>query len=147
VKGAGAISERLGRIQALTSRLNSTKGDCADNATPNAQLAANTAGLTGLASTLAAETDLTKAKSEYQSVFGNYRIYVLQLPKTEIVTNCGTNIARAAKLKARSLNSRPESTLTQRRTLTYPPQGLLSRPLQHNSRSSRPPDSLPTRQP
>ena len=98
-KGAAAIADRLTRVQTLSARLAGAKGDCGDNANVTTQLGANTTGLTALASTLAAETDLTKAKAEYKSIFGDYRIYVLQVPKTDVALNCGNNIARAAKLQ------------------------------------------------
>ena len=98
-KGAVAVAQRLARIVVLNSRVAQVKGDCGDNATLTGQLAANTSGLTALGATLAAETDLAKAKAEYQQIFGGYRIYILQNPKTRIVLNCGNNVPRITSIQ------------------------------------------------
>lgn len=99
-KGAAAIADRLARLQVLTGRVAAVRGDCGDTTTLNAQLAADVSGLTALGATLAAETDLAKARTEFHNIFGGFRIYLLQSPKTHIVVNCGNNTARIAKLQA-----------------------------------------------
>lgn len=99
-KGAAAIADRLARLQVLTGRVAGVRGDCGDTNTLNAQLAADLSGLTALGATLAAETDIAKARIEYRTIFGGFRIYILQSPKTYIVVNCGNNTARIARLQA-----------------------------------------------
>ena len=60
VKGAAAIAVRLTRISVLGARVAAVKGDCGDITALQAQLSTDTAGLTALNTTLAAETDITR---------------------------------------------------------------------------------------
>lgn len=99
-KGAVAIADRLARVSVLSGRVASAKGDCGDNATLTGQLANNSSGLSALGATLAAETDLAKARAEYQQIFGGYRIYILQNPKARVVINCGNNLPRIAAIQS-----------------------------------------------
>ncbi len=100
VKGAAAIAVRLTRLSVLNARVAAVKGDCGDIAALQAQLSADTAGLTALNATLAAETDITQARAEYRQIYIGFRIFALQSPKTNVVVRCGSSAARIVALKA-----------------------------------------------
>ncbi len=100
VKGAAAIAARLTRISVLNARVAAVKGDCGDITALQAQLSTDTAGLTALNATLAAETDIIKARAEYRQIYIGFRIYALQSPKTNVVVRCGSSAARIVALRA-----------------------------------------------
>ena len=55
---------------------------------------------TALQATIAADTDLTKARADYKQIFENYRVYALVAPKTSLTLSCDNLNAYATKLGA-----------------------------------------------
>ena len=88
VKGHEAITKRQATIQQLSTKLASTKYDCGFNAQLGAKLQSSATGLAGVDAQLAAETDIVKARTEYQQIFGGYRVYLLLVPQAEAVLGC-----------------------------------------------------------
>ena len=85
-KGDQEISRRLTTLGTLTSKINSaTKLSASDKATLSAEVSSEVSGLTALKSKLDAETTLDGAKADAQSIYTDYRVYALIVPKVELV--------------------------------------------------------------
>lgn len=81
--GANAIDRRLTSLNtAMGSVNNSTRLTDSDKQTILGTLTTDVSGLTTLKSTLAADTTLAAAKSDYQAIFTTYRVYAVAIPQS-----------------------------------------------------------------
>lgn len=86
-KGAAEIARRQTNLQAAYAKLQqSTKLTASDQSALESQITAEENGLTNLGKQLAGETTLAAAQADVQSIINDYRVYVLMLPKTRLVT-------------------------------------------------------------
>jgi DNA repair exonuclease SbcCD ATPase subunit len=85
--GASEIDRRLSSLQAALNKLQaSTTLADADKKALAAGVQAEIDGLATLKDKLAAETNLDAARADVQSIFTEYRVYALLLPKARLVT-------------------------------------------------------------
>ena len=87
-KADAAVKDRVASITTLTANLNGVGADCGQNADVVGQLANASSGLQALDATIQAETNFAKAVVEFRQIFIDYRIYLLQTPKTNEVVAC-----------------------------------------------------------
>ena len=99
VKAAAEIAKRQVTLTKLAATLASRTNDCGSNGVMAGQISSTQTGLATLGSTIAADTDLTKARADYRLIFTDYRVYLLVAPKSSIVTNCDNHMGYANKLK------------------------------------------------
>ena len=97
---AKEIAARLKALAKLSAGVAKTTSDCGQNAALTSELAAETSGLTALASTIKSESDTTKLKAEYTSIFQDYRVFLLETPKTGVVVACDRVKQNSATLTA-----------------------------------------------
>jgi hypothetical protein len=84
--GSTEISRRLSSLQASIASLNATtKLSASDKAILTGQLQSELSSLGALNTKLSADGSLPDARTDVQSVFANYRVYALMLPKTRLV--------------------------------------------------------------
>jgi hypothetical protein len=102
VKGHDSIVKRQLTIQQLTTSLAAAKFDCGFNAQLATKLQGTSAGLAGIDAQLAVETDLTKARAEYQQIFGGFRVYLLLVPQAEAVLGCDHQATRVVHYTERA---------------------------------------------
>ncbi|HET9173953.1 MAG TPA: hypothetical protein VFN56_01585 [Candidatus Saccharimonadales bacterium] len=115
-KGAAEITRRITSLNAAAAKLNSlTKITTSDKAYLSNEINTEISGLTSLQSKLAADTTLSDARTDVKSIYTDYRVYALLLPKTWIVKAAdgqqvaeGNLTALASKLQSR-LDSAKES--------------------------------------
>ena len=99
-KAANEIAKRQVTLSGLAAKLSLVKSDCGQNAAVSQNISATQSGLTTLGATIASDTDLAKAKVDYRSIFGSYRVYALVAPRTHITLNCDNHQTYANNLKA-----------------------------------------------
>jgi len=81
-RGDADIAARLDALNALNARVQAMSDVSAtQKATLNSELQTNISGLTGLQAQIDANTDVTSARTEDQSIFTAYRIYALVIPQ------------------------------------------------------------------
>jgi hypothetical protein len=86
-KGTAEIERRITNLnQSLTGLAASTKLTASDKAALTSTVQAELVGLTALKSKLAADTTLAECVADVQSIFNDYRVYALLLPKVRMVT-------------------------------------------------------------
>jgi hypothetical protein len=95
-----AVKDRITQLDTVSGRLNGAGVDCGQNADVLGQLANDRTGLQALDATIQAETDATKARAEYRSIFTDFRIYWLQTPKTHEVAACDRGSKAGATLSS-----------------------------------------------
>jgi hypothetical protein len=108
-KGAAEISRRITNLNSALGKLQASKTlKATDKQTLVSQVQAELNGLAALNTKLAADTDLTTARADVQSIYTDYRVYYLMLPKTRLVSAAdsfdvveGKLTDLAAKLQAR----------------------------------------------
>ena len=87
-KGSTEIDRRISNLNAALTKLDaSTKLAAADKTSLENQVKAEISGLTALKAKLIADTDLATARTDVQSIFADYRVYYLMLPKTRMVAS------------------------------------------------------------
>ena len=85
-KGDTEISRRLTTLNSLSSKISSAqKLSAGDSSTLSSEVSTEVSGLTTLKTKLDADTDLATAKSDAQSIFSDYRVYALIVPKVDLV--------------------------------------------------------------
>jgi chromosome segregation ATPase len=85
-KGAAEIDRRIANLTAALQKLSASTKLATDNKTAlTQQVQSEISGLTSLKTKLAAETTLTGARADVQSIITDYRVYVLMLPKARLV--------------------------------------------------------------
>ena len=93
------IDRRLDTITRLQSRVsNSGTLTDADRTALQAELAADTSGLTSLRATIDGETDVSALRADVKSIVTNFRIYLLMVPKTADVIAADTELGAVARL-------------------------------------------------
>lgn len=108
-KGDQEINRRLSSLDGLTSKINAaTKLTVSDKTTLANEVSSELTGLTALKTKLDAETTLSGAKADAQSIYTDYRVYALVTPKVWLVKTADDQqvvetklTALAAKLQAR----------------------------------------------
>lgn len=86
-KGAAEIDRRLTNLSAASAQLDTAQKLSADNKAALAkQIQDEVTGLTALKTKLAADTTLATARADVASIVTDYRVYVLMLPKTRLIT-------------------------------------------------------------
>jgi|GEM_PF-6164731 len=94
-----AIARRVQKLGVLTARVNGSRTITADHrSTLAGQLSTARDGLSALKATIDAEADVTKLRSEIQSIVDGSRIYVLVEPKVGAVLAADEELAAATKL-------------------------------------------------
>jgi hypothetical protein len=84
-RGTAEITRRLTALSSAQVAVTATtKLSVEDKAALTAQITAETASLTALKTKLAADTDLTTARTDVQSIVSDYRVYALMLPKARL---------------------------------------------------------------
>ena len=85
-KGSAEITRRLTSLNsALTTVGATTKLSSSDKSYLESEINTEITGLTSLQTTLNSETTLSSARADVQSIFSEYRVYALVLPKTRLV--------------------------------------------------------------
>jgi len=86
--GAAAISQREAQLTKLAGRL-SAAPSCDADGTIAGIIAADGPALAGIGTKLAADTTLVDAKADYQSIFDDYRVYLVVTPQAYAAAACG----------------------------------------------------------
>jgi hypothetical protein len=87
-RGDADITARIDALNALAARVQSMSNVSAtEKATLTSELNTNVTGLTGLQGQIDANTDVTSARTEDQSIFTAYRIYALVIPQGWILAS------------------------------------------------------------
>ena len=99
IKATSEIAQRQLTLADLTAKVSSSRRDCGTNGVMLAEIAATASGLTALGQTIAAETDLTRARAEFQQIYTSFRVYLLVAPKAGKVVRCGAQLVRIDELR------------------------------------------------
>ncbi|MGZ4709521.1 MAG: hypothetical protein ACXWBN_12330 [Acidimicrobiales bacterium] len=91
--GAAAISQREAQLTKLSGRLSAAPACDADGKIAGV-IASDGPALTDLGSKLAADTTLADARTDFRSIFDDYRVYLVVTPQAYAAAACG-RIARA----------------------------------------------------
>lgn len=98
-KGESEITRRITSLNSAESKISSTtKLSSSDQAYLENEVNNEISGLTTLKTTLSGETTLAAARSDVQSIFSDYRVYALLLPKIRIITAADSEQATSTKL-------------------------------------------------
>lgn len=93
-KAADAIAKRLSSLsQALAAASSSSALSATDKAAVLATLNGDVSGLTALGTTIAADTTVAQAVTDYRTVFTSYRVYALALPQSHFAGAADTMTA------------------------------------------------------
>jgi hypothetical protein len=100
-RGTAEINRRLTVLASLTSKVSTTtKLTAADKTTLATELTTETSGLTQLKAGLSADTTVSAAKAAAQTIFTDYRVFALIVPKVYLVQTADQQQTVAAKLTA-----------------------------------------------
>lgn len=100
-RGDKEIDRRLKTLNTLDSKINSAKKlSSSDKSTLSAEVNNEISALTSLKTKLDADTDLTTAKTDAQSIFSGYRVYALVVPKVQLVKTADDQQAAEGRLTA-----------------------------------------------
>ncbi len=100
-RGNSEIDRRLTILNSLSSKISSaTKLTASDQATLSSEVSNEISGLTALKSTLDGETQVANAVTDAQSVFSDYRVFALVVPKVDLVKTADDQQVTEAKLSA-----------------------------------------------
>jgi len=85
-KGDQEISRRLTKLGTLSAKITAaTKLSASDKSTLSTEVSNEVSGLTALKAKLDAETTVAGARADAQSIFTDYRVYALIVPKVQLV--------------------------------------------------------------
>ena len=98
-KSTSEIAQRQLTLADLTAKVSSSKRDCGTNGVMLAEIGATASGLTALGQTIAAETDLTRARAEFQQIYTSFRVYLLVAPKAGKVVRCDAQLVRIDEIR------------------------------------------------
>jgi len=99
--GIAMIAERLRTIESLTAQVRSSKSLTDDDRTHLLTLlSTDQSGLTALGRHIQADTDLKTLQADVKSIYTDYRIYALVVPKVELVIAADALTAGTARLDA-----------------------------------------------
>lgn len=114
-KGAAEITRRLTSLNTVLSKINTaTKLSSSDKTTSIDEVNTEITGLRTLQTQLSADTTLTSAISDAQSIISEYRVYVLVLPKIWLVKTADDQQVTQANLT--TLAGKLQSRLTAEKT-------------------------------
>lgn len=99
-RAVSEIAQRQRTLADLTAKVSVSKRDCGTNGVMLAEIAATASGLTALGQTIAAETDLTRARAEFQQIYTSFRVYLLVAPKAGKVVRCDAQLVRIDELRS-----------------------------------------------
>lgn len=100
-KGDQEIARRLTSLSKLTDKINgATKLTDADKATLTAEVNATISGLNTLKAKLDAETTVSAARADVQSIYTEYRVYALVAPKVGLIKVADDQQVAEQKLQA-----------------------------------------------
>jgi ATP-dependent protease HslVU (ClpYQ) ATPase subunit len=100
-KGDQEIDRRLASLGKLSTKINAaTKLTTSDKTSLTTQVNSEVNGLTNLKIKIDADTDLATTKTDVQSIFDEYRVYALIVPKVALVKVADDQQTTEAKLNA-----------------------------------------------
>ena len=114
-KGNQEIGRRLNSLNKLESKISAaSKLTASDKAYLSAEISGEITGLTTLKGKLDAETTLVAARSDAQSIYTEYRVYYLVVPKVWLVKTADDQLIVESKLAtlAQKLQTRIDSAKT-----------------------------------
>jgi hypothetical protein len=112
-KGNQEINRRLTTLGTLSSKINDTvKLSASNKATLSSEVSAEINGLTALKAKLDADTTLADAKTDAQSIYTDYRVYALILPKVGLVKTADDQQVVEGKLTALATKLQTRITAT-----------------------------------
>jgi len=126
-RGDSEINRRLGSLQTLSSKISSaTKLTASDQASLSGEVNTEISGLASLKTQLDADTTLTAAQTDAQSIINDYRVYALIVPKVNLVKTADDQQVAEGKLAALvpKLQSRISATKTAGKEVTSLQSGL-----------------------
>jgi ATP-dependent protease HslVU (ClpYQ) ATPase subunit len=98
-RGNTEISRRLTVLNTLASKVSAaTKLTASDKASLSGEVSSEVGGLTALKAKLDADTDLTTAKADANSIFTEYRVFALVVPQVGLVKTADDQQTAEAKL-------------------------------------------------
>jgi hypothetical protein len=86
--GAKAIADREAQLQKLSSRLSGAP-NCDSTGQVRAEITADEPALTALGTKLAGDTTAADARTDFQSIFQDYRVYLVVTPQAYVTSACG----------------------------------------------------------
>jgi hypothetical protein len=113
-KGDQEISRRLVKLSTLTSKINSSTKLTASNRTSLSDEVGNTnTGLTSLKTQLDADTTLTTAHTDAESIYTEYRVYAVVAPKVALIKVADDQQVEEAKFMTLAKNLQTRITAEQ----------------------------------
>jgi hypothetical protein len=104
-RGNSEITRRLTSLNTLTSKISSTtKLSADDQASLSAEVNTEISGLTTLKTQLDAETTVTAAATDAQSIITEYRVYALVLPKVNLIKTADSQQVAEGQLATLATN-------------------------------------------
>jgi hypothetical protein len=98
-RGDTEISRRLTSLSGLSTKISAaTKLNASDKATLSDEVSTEVSGLTNLKTKLDADTDITTARTDAQSVITDYRVYALITPKIALIKTADDQQVAETKL-------------------------------------------------
>jgi cell pole-organizing protein PopZ len=98
-RAANEIDQRLTALNILSTQVTgSTKLNSTDKASLTSMIATEVSGLTDLKSTIAADTTADQASTDEATIFTDYRVYAVVIPKVELLTIADNQQSNEAKL-------------------------------------------------
>jgi hypothetical protein len=102
-RAASEIDRRLNRLHQLSAVISgASRLSASDKAVLSSEVDSQVTGLTGLKTQIQSDTDLDSARIDAQSIFSEYRVYALVLPKVWLVRVADDQQAVEAKLNTMS---------------------------------------------
>ncbi len=110
-KGNAEISRRLTDLNSADKSItDTTKLSSSDQTYLENEVTSEVTGLSNLQTTLAGETTLSAARTDVQSIFSEYRVYALVLPKVRLVSGADAELSTDSKLS--TLQSQIQTQIT-----------------------------------
>lgn len=98
-RGSAEITRRLATLDKMSAVINgSSKLSSADKTSLISQVNSEISGLTALKTKLNADTDLTTALADVQSIYSEYRVYALLVPKIYLLNTSDNELTNDDKL-------------------------------------------------
>lgn len=114
-RGDKEITRRLATLNTLSNKINgAVKLSSSNKSTLATEVSNEISGLTALKTKLDADTDLNTTKTDAQSIFGDYRVYALIVPKVKLVKTADDQ--QVAEDKLTSLVSKLQDRITTAKT-------------------------------
>lgn len=113
-KGTAEINRRIASLNSVAGKISQTsKLSSSDQSYLSNEVSTELNGLTSLKNTLNGETTLSAARSDVQSIFNDYRVYALILPKVWLVTTADGEQNTSTKLTTLSTQLQAKITADQ----------------------------------